>query len=210
MDVIAVVHRVGQPRAAAAFLERVLGMTRTEDADDECRVTSGALELRLLPLDEGGASTVLELELATNDALEGRERLLAEPGARLRSDAHRTRADRIELEMEMPFAVVVRVVQHLDEDQLGLLPPLPASLEWASDATRLVQETLRTVPLAFRDQARRRMTERAEFLAVRDGRVLVQPTDAVRGMIEATPDFQQPALRATLATAGVLSPGEST
>lgn len=210
MDVIAVVHRVDMPGDAAAFLESVLGMTRTEEGDADNRVTSGALEVRLLPPDPDRAPSLLELELSANDALECRDRLLAQPGTRLRTDAQRTRPDRIELQVEAPFDLLVRVVQHLDEDQLGVLPPLPTSLEWTPDAARLVQETLRTVPLAFRDQARRRMTQRSEYLAARDGRVVVEQDDAVRGMLDATPDFQQPSLRATLAAAGVPPPPEST
>lgn len=205
MDVIAVVHRVVQPAAAAAFLERALGMTRLEESEEECRLTSGALELRLLRRDPSSAAAELELELATNDALECRDHLLTEEGMRLRAEAARTRPDRIEVVVESAFDLVVRVVQHLDEDQLGVLPPLPAALEWDPDATLLVQQTLRTVPLAFRDLARRRVTERVEYVAVTMGNVVVDKTHAVRGMLEATPDFQLPALRATLAAAGVLS-----
>lgn len=202
-DVIAVVHRVAHPAEAAEFFARVLGMTRVGTDDDDPRLANGALEVRLVAADGGGVPE-LELELSTDDATACVETLLQEPDTRLLPDVARTRADRIERRVAIRHGVVVRAVQLLDEDRLGVLPPLPAALEWEPDATRLVQETLRTVPLSFRDLARSRMTERAEFLACRAGAVVVDVATAVRGMLEATPAFQQPTLRATLAAAGAL------
>lgn len=199
-DVVAVVHRVPDVVAAAAFFERVLWMTRVDDE----RLSSGALELRLLPLGKNAPQHLLEIEVATASAAECAAALLKEPNATLLPEPPHPAPDRIELVVRMRHGVVVRVVHTLDEDDLGVLPPLPTSLEWVPEAVLLVQTTLRIVPIAFRDLARVRMTERAEYEACRAGAVEVNVALAVHGMLAATPPFQLAALREALDEAGVL------
>lgn len=204
-DVIAVVHRVADVVAAAAFFERVLWMTRVDDG----RLSSGALELRLLPLGELAQQPTIELEVSTASARECAVTLLQEPDACVLPEPSRSGPERIEIVVRMRHGVVVRVVQTFDEDELGVLPPLPTALEWRPDAMLLVQTTLRVVPLAFRDLARKRMTERAEYEACAAGLVEVDIGSAVRGMVAATPVFQQAVLREALAKADVLHLAEA-
>lgn len=199
-DVVAVVHRVHDVVAAVAFFERVLWMKKISDD----RLTSGALELRLLPLGLTTRQPTLELEVTASSAAECASALLKEPHARLLPEPPHPTPERIELVVQMEHGVVVRVVRVLDEDEQGVLPDLPIALAWEPEAVSLVKTTLRVVPLAFRALARKRMTESAESEARAAGATVVDVPLAVRGMMAATPAFQLPTLREALQEAGAL------
>ena len=89
---------------------------------------------------------------------------------------------------------MLTLTRDFNEDELGVFPPLPMSLDWDADAGRCIQKILRVVPLSFRQVARVRITEKAEMLAAEEGSVTVNLDCAIKALAEATPVFQHPSL----------------
>lgn len=204
---LAVIHPVADPEATGAVLVGVLGFrVRSRDERGSIWVDNGALALRLVP----GAGPrgepperTLELEVETED-LDGAVETLRRKGEVFEADAERRVAnDRIERLVRLEGGVTVRLVRILTEDDLGHLPPLPANLVWEERSDLLVRRVLREVPLAFRQAARERATGRAEAVALREGRVEVDEASAVRGLVEATPEFQHERLQRALEDEGI-------
>ncbi len=91
----------------------------------------------------------------------------------------------------------------LNEDELTILPPLATNLPWDEAVDLLVRRVLCIVPVDFRKQARERVTERAEFLCLTRGALLVGESDAIEALKDSTLDFQQRELYETLQQQGV-------
>ncbi|MDQ6975404.1 MAG: hypothetical protein Q9M22_02435 [Mariprofundaceae bacterium] len=91
----------------------------------------------------------------------------------------------------------------LNEDELAVLPPLPKNLPWDEQVDSLVRHVLRIVPVDFRNKARARITERAEFLCLGEGDLLVTEGVAIQALKDATLDFQQRELYETLQEQGI-------
>jgi len=206
---VAMVVRVSDPGRTADVLEGALGFQRQEGGPGEGAVLdNGAIALRLEPRAgrsrqlEGGSSGV-ELQVETDD-LDGALDTLSHRATVLRRGPDRRPAEnRIVREIELAGEVTVHLVRSLTEDDLGILPPLPASLVWREESDGLVRRVLRSVPLTFREAARSRVTRRAESIALEAGFVEVGLLPAVRGLAEATPAFQHATLRKALDDEGI-------
>lgn len=207
---LAAIHPVADPEATGAVLAEALGFqVRSRDDRGTILVDNGALALRLVPGAAFGgepSERPLELEVETED-LDGALETLRRKGEILEAeDERRVARDRIERLVRLAEGVTVRLVRILTEDDLGHLPPLPANLVWEERSDLLVRRVLREVPLAFRRAARERATGRAEAVALREGRVEVDEASAVRGLVEATPEFQHERLQRALEDEGIEVP----
>jgi len=91
----------------------------------------------------------------------------------------------------------------LNEDEMAILLPLPTNLPWDESTDLLVRRVLCIVPVDFRNKARERVVERAEFLCLERGALLVTESDAIEALQDVTLDFQQRELYETLQQQGV-------
>ncbi len=204
---LAAIHPVADPQATGAVLTGVLGFqVRGRDDRGALLVDNGALALRLVPetgIEGEPSERSLELEVETED-LDGGVETLRRKGEVVEAEIERRVAtDRIERRVRLAGGVVVRLVRSLTEDDLGILPPLPANLVWEDRSDMLVRRVLREVPLAFRPAARERATRRVEAVALSAGRVEVDEESAVHGLVEATPEFQHERLQRALEDEGI-------
>lgn len=190
--------------AASFFVER-LGFERKRQGTGWSQVENGALVLRLVAADGAGPATVpsVEVEVVTRDLEATAAELCDAPGVAVVAPPERVRDDRIEMRLATPHGIVLRLARDLDEDDLGILPPLPTELIWDAAAERLIRELLTHVPVAFRSDARRLVTWTAEGLALGAGAVEVREEQALRGLLRATPPFRRREWRAILADRGI-------
>jgi hypothetical protein len=212
VDPLALIHRVADPERTGSVLTGALGFLVQERGEDgSVVVDNGALRLRLARREGSSGEPPepeepLELEAETEDldgaveTLRHRAEVL-DPG-----EEHRPTADRIERRVLLAEGLAVRLVRILTEDDLGVLPPLPATLAWEEASDLLVRRVLRSVPPVFRPAARKRVTRRAEAVALGGGAGEVGLESAVRGLVEATPSFQHKRLLETLEAEGVEVP----
>ena len=198
-DLVAVVHAVRELDAAARFCREALGLPERERGEGFAVFDSGAVALRLVAAAHDGATI---LELATSGLEEAAAALLSHPGVAAGGPTRRAGA-REERGLRAPHGLSLVLARQLSEDELPEPPPLPASLPWRAEATSLLQALLRLVPAELRDLARRKATEASEVVAVEAGEVEVAVAHAVRGLLRATPAFQQPRLLEELARRGL-------
>lgn len=196
--VLAVAHAVADAESAAAFLCRVLDFVERESAAGWISVENGALRIRLVEIAANEPGSTLELVAETTDLASSAESLAAEGGEEI-GEASWIAPDRQERRFACEHGLEIRLVRPYDEDERGELLPLPSRMEWEPAADLLARRVLRAVPVEFRDAARRRVTERAEALALADGDFEVTAEHAERGLLDATPEFQHESLRRRLA-----------
>ncbi|MDQ6979301.1 MAG: hypothetical protein Q9M09_03875, partial [Mariprofundaceae bacterium] len=91
----------------------------------------------------------------------------------------------------------------LNEDEMGDLLPLPVNIPWDVEVDAMVRRVLRIVPVDFRIKARQRVTERAEYLTLELGQLLVGEAEAVQALQDMTLDFQQRSLYEALRDEGL-------
>jgi len=92
----------------------------------------------------------------------------------------------------------------LNEDEMGDLLALPANIPWDDVVDGMVRRVLRIVPVDFRIKARQRVTERAEYLTLEQGKLLVDEAEAVQALQDMTLDFQQRSLYEALQEEGIV------
>ncbi|MDG4549204.1 MAG: DUF2621 family protein [Candidatus Contendobacter sp.] len=200
----AVIHAVDDVARAAAFFRDVLDFQEHSQGRDWAQVENGALTIRLVAADRfARAPSDLELDLATPDVAAASAALLEREGLEPLMAATWVSAERMEARLRAPHRVVLTLSRVFDEDARGILPELPTSLVWAEDAAMSIKRLLRFVPVSFREQARKRVTERAETLAITAGDVTVDQDIALRALIMTTPAFQHEGLRAALRDEGI-------
>ncbi len=183
----ALCHPHPDPEALARCLEG-LGFRRTQSASPGLLLENGSLALRLT---QGQAERPLRLEAQVRD-LSSEAQALGAPWqaeSEERLDPHWARQ-----RLHHPLGLTLTLLREYSEDELDLLPPLPTHLDWQPEAVAALQQVLRQVPLDFRDAARRRATERAEYLCVVDGGLAPEPHHALQGLVDVTPAFQHPLL----------------
>ncbi|MFO1349295.1 MAG: DUF2621 family protein [Gammaproteobacteria bacterium] len=200
--VTAVVHAVADLEGAAAFFMEALDFREQSRGLNAIVVENGALAIRLVAAGENRAGE-LELEMTTADLDGAAAQWLQRQEVSQISAPAWVNPERMEMRLRAPHGVVLRLAREFDEDELGVLRDLPTSLDWMEEAESCVKRILRFVPVGFRDNARRRVTERAEHLAIKAGEVTVDKTTALRGLVLATPDFQIEGLRQSLRAEGV-------
>jgi len=199
---IAVVFYVADPELAAGFLRRAFDFETTVRDQSLCS-SNGAIAIVF----EQGEGTAPRLELQCDDLATEVQRLLAMDGiveAPAPKNTHTPPPrDRLECLLDAECGLKLMLFQQLDEDDLGDLLPLPASLPWDAKADELVRELLRLVPVWVRDGARRRATEHAEYLTVESGRLDVCVQTALKAFVACTLPSHRESLYAGMTRMGL-------
>lgn len=203
--VISVIHSVADPILAATFLCDALGFKSTCQSTEAILVENGAIAVRLVPNKAAGQGEgpCLNLELHTRNMAQATAELLVLPDVILVAQPVAVNPARVESRLQGPQGILITLVQEFNEDELGIVPPLPTSLIWNEDAEDCIRQMLRLIPVSFRDSARIRITERAEMLAAEDASITVNIDCAVQALADITPLFQHPVLMSALLQRGI-------
>lgn len=201
--IVAVIHAVERLEQAVSFFHNVLEFQENGRDDGWVQMENGALTVRLVPATHRYPQGELALEMETQDLPGAASLLLQQAGVSRLTGETRVSPERAEMRLRAPHGIQLTLVRHFDEDELGILPDLPSSLTWTTEADTCIKHILRFVPIIFRGLARRRVTEYAERLTVSAGKHTVDRHTALRSLVRATPAFQHERLRAELARAGI-------
>ena len=202
MFALATIHAVEAPAEAAEFFENVLSF-EVGQWGNHYVAKNGAMEVRLVKSSIQLPASELRIDVRCR-TLDGATAELCRHGAISRVGVDRRVSEfREERELRGPFGLLIVLSRHYDEDELGLLPELPADLDWQEDADGHLRHILREIPLAFRDQARLRITREAEARTLARGQVQVQVPDAMEALVACTPTFQHAHLRNVIAARGI-------
>jgi hypothetical protein len=201
---VAIVHRVADIEAAAAFLRDVVKLAEQERGPGWIVLDNGRLCVRLERTAEVRNGEV-RVEIATKDLDASTRVLLEHAGVQIISDPCWVAPHRQETRLAAPHGFELVLFREYNEDELGITPPLRKQLRWNCDAEELTKEVLRVVPLAFRAQVREETTRMAELAAVEDGNAEVLRSHAARGLIRAAPEAQRARVRRGLNEAGLSS-----
>lgn len=200
----AVIHRVDDLSNAVCFFSEVLGFNQQNPTDDGELVENGALAIRLVQTSAQQAATEsLNLEMQTGDIAETTTKLLASSKVLLLEEHIQISQYRVETRLQAPYGIVITLAQEFNEDDLGILLPLPTSLDWQQDAEDCIKQMLLQVPVGFRKAARIRITERAEMLIAEQGLITVDIDCAVKALAQVTPIFQHQGLEIALKERGI-------
>lgn len=199
---LSIIHAVPDVEQAATFFEQLLGFHERCATHDGVQMGNGALTVRLIPCTPVQTTGALHIELETAD-LPATVATLMQAGGRVVQPEHWVTPERVETRLQAPHGVCLTLARTFNEDELGILPALPASLTWATDAEACLKHILRFVPVMFRGLARRRVTERAEKLTLAAGRQTVDTPTALQALVYSTPAFQHQRLQDELLRAGI-------
>lgn len=201
--VTAIIHSVENLEAAGDFFCTALGFYHPQhQGNSGLLLENGSVTLRLID-DANTISKSLNLELYSKQLDDDVQTLLTFSGVSLISKNVLINLYRLETRLQAPHGVIVTLFQEFNEDDLGILPPLPISLDWEELALDCIQQLLTYVPIDFRQLARTLITERAEVLTAEQGEITVGLNTAVQALAETTPHFQHPTLVAALRERGV-------
>lgn len=200
--VTAIVHYVENLATARDFFCHGLGFYASSQRNDYgVLLENGAVSVRLL---EGKTTSYpLNLEIYSQQLDEDCTALLAFSNVSLFSKKKQVHLYRLEICLQAPHNLKITLFQELNEDDLGILPTLPLSLDWEQPAIECVQQLLTYIPLDFRQLARQRIIERAEMLAAEQGEISVILENAVQALAETTPYFQHATLVTALQERGI-------
>lgn len=197
---LSVVQRVRALEPAREFLQHNLGMALRDRSDTFALLDNGSLCVRLVQ--DAISSSRLAIEVVSREPSETLDALAGV--ARVIEPLRWVSADRQEARLAVDDWLELVVSRKYDEDELGIVPELPVTIPWHTDASRLLRELLREVPVAFRPDARIKVVRRAEELTVEERADLsVDITIAVRALLEKTPSFQHERLLGVLALHGI-------
>ncbi|MCK4842046.1 MAG: hypothetical protein KAT04_09195 [Methylococcales bacterium] len=205
---VAVIHQVNKLSDAMCFFDTVLGFDQQTPTEDGELVENGALAIRLVQTTD--AQTVMQslnLEMQTKDITETTVKLLTLPEIQLIEERVEISQHRVETRLQAPHNVIITLAQEFNEDDLGILLPLPTSLDWQQQAEDCIKQMLLQVPIGFRKAARTRVTERAEMLIAEQGLITVDIDSAVKALAQVTPIFQHQGLEIALKERGI-DPGD--
>jgi hypothetical protein len=191
--VTAVVHSVENLPAASDFFCTALGFYLQNQSHYGILLENGSVTVRLVTQNSSIAKP-LELEMYSKQLAEDTKALLAFPGISLISERVQINPYRLETRLRAPHNLIIALFQEFNEDELGILPPLPIALDWQQQAIDSIQQLLTYVPIDFRDLARSRVTEQAELLAAEQGKITVNLDFALQALAQTTPLFQHPTL----------------
>lgn len=195
--VTAIIHSVENIEAAENFFCTALGFYLPQNQGNRgVLLENGAVTLRLV--DDTSLAGSLNLELYSKQLSADVQALLAFADVSIIRENVRLNPYRLETQLQAPHGVIITLFQTFNEDELGILLPLPISLDWEKQAQDCIQQLLTYVPIDFRQLARTLVTERAEVLAAEQGEITVDVKIAVQALAETTPHFQHPALVAAL------------
>lgn len=176
---------------ASGFLEVALGFPVRSRSAAAAEHDNGSIVVRLVA---GRYSSQLSLVLMAPNLGEAAQALLAHRGVTLQQEEDWVSPCRKEITVCYDGWLELVLARDFNEDELGLSPELPTDLEWDPKALALLQSLVTRVPIPYRAGARLKSTRGAEALTLEKGEVVVQPFEAVRGMVRATPVFQHPTL----------------
>ena len=182
---IASYMHVANPEHAADFLQQRLGFQcQYKDGRGWC-AENGAMSLVLQQGDS--AHSILEVESSNPE--EDAQKLMAFDDIHADGALER-HGRRIQQALIADCGIRLLLSHILTEDDLNELPELPCQLPWDEQAKLHTQRILRIVPLCFRDKARERVTERAEYLAVAAGGLTVDEPQAMQALVDSALSFQ--------------------
>lgn len=201
--VTAIVHPVENLNAAGDFFCTALGFSAQNKCNNWILLENGAVTVRLVAADTSDISTWLNLELYSKQLDQDCQTLLAFSGVGLISEKVQISPYRLETRLQAPHRLIIILFREFNEDEAGITPPLPISLDWEDQAVDCIQQLLTYVPIDFRQLARTRVTEQAEILAAEQGEISVTLNIAVQALAEITPHFQHPVLVEALRERGI-------
>ena len=196
--VTAVSLTVRDASACADFLCEALGYQREQQDDGQgIWLNNGCTPLRLSE-GEGAAC----LQVCCSDVGRDAAVLMQHPAITSHDDITQSGALVVQ-RLHSRFGLDLQCYRILNEDEMDVLPPLPANLPWDEQCDLQVRRILRIVPVDFRQKARQRVTERAEYLTLAAGDITVSQAHAVQALRDVTLDFQQQALTDALRAEGI-------
>lgn len=199
--IVSIVHPVPDLQAAVEFFSATLGFVVSNQTTEWALVDNGAIAIRLVA--EPERDCVLHLNMETGDLEAALKVFESSEEVFVESAPEWVDFDRQEQTVRLPHGLRITLFRTFNEDELGILPELPTSLDWRAEASDRIRQLLGFVPIDFRDMARRRVTEQAESLALSAGGVTVDLPLALRALVEATPAFQTDRLRDELVRRGI-------
>lgn len=197
---ISVVHKVKDLHSTQKFMTEVLEFTPGEQGDDFILMQNGALNIRLL-LDENNSEQRLQLDVSCSD-LDAAIHFYCGHGFEQLHEAIWLHTYRKQTVLENK-TMQLTLFREYNEDELDIIPPLEVSLQWHEDALQLTQVLIKTIPVTFRDTARKKIVAAAEAAAVIEGLLEVDQKIAILAVIKATPSFQHEALHDELIKNGL-------
>lgn len=201
--ILSVIHVVEEVGAAALFCQEVLGWALIAQDAGSATLDNQSVRLRLQAATDEQVSGALRVEISVRDLEAHRERWAEHPAFSVLREVHHVDVFRAEVHLQGPHGFVLVLSRTYDEDELGLIPPLETELCWEEKAEELLRRLLLLVPVAFRQNARTRCVEIAEWLAVEGGDVEVDTACAVRASIRGAPFFMRDVVREQLVEEGI-------
>ena len=195
--VTATIHRVDHLASASHFFCTALGFHIKTQTDSSQLLENGSVTIRL-STETHIPFTTLHLELNCRQLEPETQTLLTFTDTLLIAEHTQTTPYRLENRIQAPHNLLITLVKEFNEDEIGIMPLLPTCLDWQAAAVSCIQQLLTYIPIAFRQTARSRITERAEVLAAERGEITVDLADAVQALADTTPVFQHPTLIAAL------------
>jgi len=193
----AVCLSVPDPERAIRFLTDVLHFN-CEMRGDYWWASNGSMAVLLQPGD-GPAKLYLQCTDVAADAA----RLLACGSVSEGKDPLQQCGNLLWQSLNTDCGLCLYLCRALNEDEMGDLLPLPVNIPWDDVVDGMVRRVLRIVPVDFRIKARQRVTERAEYLTLEQGKLLVGEGEAVQALQDMTLDFQQRSLYEALRDEGI-------
>jgi len=187
---IAVRLNLTRPEAVATFLNNALGFRIEYRPADGWWVENGSITL-VLQQKDNVATPIIEVQCTQ---IEHDSATLLQRSDIQAMTTIQQRDNRIEQFLVCDCGITLLLSKVLNEDEMHALLPLPTSLPWHEQTELQTRRILRIVPLSFRDKARQRVTERAEYLAVEAGDLCVQHEHAMQAFLDITLNFQYEAL----------------
>ena len=201
--ITAIVHQVENLSSARDFFCTALGFYPAQNQGNHgISLENGAVTVHLVS-SASVIPTSLALELYSKQLDEDCQAILAFSGVSLISEKIQINPYRLETRLQTPHGLLIILYREFNEDEVGIMPPLPISLDWEQPAVDCVQQLLTYIPIDFRQLARTRITERAEELIAEQGEISVTLTIAVQALAETTPHFQHPTLVTALHERGI-------
>ncbi len=186
---IATYLNIRNPETAASFLEDALDFKIAYKAGYGWWAENGAVTIILQESTTDNATIEVQCTHIEKDSA----CLLQRPDVQALTDIQQNQ-NRVEQQLICDCGILLRLSKVLNEDEMGELLPLPSSLPWDNKTDEITRRILRIAPLSFREKARERVTQRAEYIAVESGSLMVQEAHAMQAFVDITLDFQHQTL----------------
>jgi len=189
---------VPNPEKSAAFLRDCLGFQTQYKEGYGWWAENGAVSLLLYAAEHAQAYLEIQCNHLEKDAEKLLQNDVVQAITTMEQEGHR-----LQQKLISDCGITLILSQILTEDDLDELPDLPTSLPWDEATLRHVQRILRIVPLDFRSKARQKVTERAEYLAVEAGDLMVNEAYAMQALMDTTLKFQYRSLYEAMQAEGI-------